>query len=60
MKGGENSNVFFEERVMITFRSENTIFITEGDDDHFVVIITLCPLLTSDERKRDHYGVITG
>ena len=45
---------------MITFRSENTNFITEGDDDHFVVIITLCPLLTSDERKRDDYGVITG
>ena len=59
-KGGGNSNVFFEERVMITFQSENTIFITEGDDDHFVVIITLCPLLTSDERERDDYGVITG
>ena len=45
---------------MITFQSENTFFITEGDDDHFLVIITLCPLLKSDERKGDHYGVITG
>ena len=49
--------LFFEE-VMITFQSENTFFITEGDDDHFLVIITLCPLLKSDEGKGDHYGVI--
>ena len=45
---------------MITFQSENTFFITEGDDDHFLVIITLCPSPQSDERKRHHYGVITG
>ena len=45
---------------MITFQSENTFFITEGDDDHFLVIITLCPLLKSDERKGDHYRFITG
>ena len=59
MKKDSSLRYFFEE-VMINFQSENTFFITEGDDDHFVVIITLCPLLTSDERKCDHYGVITG
>ena len=59
MKKDSSLRYFFEE-VMINFQSENKFFITEGDDDHFVVIITLCPLLTSDERKRDHYGVITG
>ena len=44
MKKDSSLRYFFEE-VMINFQSENKFFITEGDDDHFVVIITLCPLL---------------
>ena len=44
---------------MITFQSENTFLITEGDDDHFLVIITLCPLLKSNDHELSHYPLIT-
>ena len=49
----------FLEKVMITFRSENTIFITESDNDYFLVIITFGPSLKSNGHKMSHYSHIT-
>ena len=49
----------FLEKVMITFRSENTIFITESDNNYFLVIITFGPSLKSNGHKMSHYSHIT-
>ena len=44
---------------MITFRVEHWIFITESDNDYFLVIITFEPSLLSNDHKMSHYSVIT-
>ena len=46
-------------RVIVTFWSKNTIFITESGDDHFLVIITHWPSPKSNDHKMGHYWVIT-
>ena len=45
---------------MITFQKGNTIFITEGDNDHFLVIIIFGPSLKSNDHQMSHYSLITG
>ena len=44
---------------MVTFQKGNTIFITEGDNDHFLVIITFGPSLKSNDHELSHYSLIT-